>query len=241
MMTPINRLMPSSSSSTPSNPRRVSENETSRLPSGPGMGSMPPMRPSNSQDYDPSAFGSSMDSGAYNGNVHNNQGSSDDVVSEILRDVERGSSGNSHMAEYGEEDYTEYIQQPPRVQFQEPPSYDYNQDAEDHPSMIHNQTEVVRRATITDEDDDTRVDMLQAPTKKTDDLFSTEMIQLIFKEMRLPVIVAVLILLFGISQADDALGKLIPSLFLDGKMTYGGLIAKAIVGGLIFYAIQRIF
>jgi hypothetical protein len=67
----------------------------------------------------------------------------------------------------------------------------------------------------------------------------TDYIGLILDEIKLPLIVAFLILGASASGLDDILTRFIPA--LDGKSGYVGMLIKAIVGGLLFYALKRIF
>jgi hypothetical protein len=265
MMTPISRLIPTGSS--PPNARRPSERETARLVSGPGTGLMPPMRPiaSNSDGLTPAGMntgagaGIGMGSGMERGDFEQR---GDEVVNEILRDVERGRGGGSVVGDYeqhGDDGMThsstqhlQYSQhqhqhqnqqyhpstvpQPPlpsAVHFQDPISYEYREQYEDSADFLrqpHQSVDVIAKK--------------QEPSGDATaggDIMNGDFLQMVFRELRLPLMVAILILLMGISQADDMLGKFIPTLLVDGRLGYGGLIAKAVVGGLIYYAVQRIF
>jgi hypothetical protein len=161
---------------------------------------------------------------------------SGDIVNEILSDIERGASVQTQPGQY---------QQPPQqdsrpsVRFEIPPEHSYNQDAEEPASMLHSSMISpfpTQETTEGDEDDD------EVSDKDSDGGFlSTNFVGTILKETRLPIIVAALIFLTGLSNADDILARLVPALFQDGENGYTGLIIKAVVGGLLFYAIRRIF
>lgn len=262
MMTPISRLIPTGSS--PPNARRPSERETARLVSGPGTGLMPPMRPiaSNNDGLTPAGMntgaGMGMGSGMERGDFEQR---GDEVVNEILRDVERGRGGGSgdsvvgdyehhgdggmthsstqHL-QYSQQQHQQYhpptVPQPPlpsSVHFQDPISYEYREPYEDSADFLrqpHQSVDVIAKKQET-----------SGEANAGGDIMNGDFLQMVFRELRLPLMVAVLILLMGISQADDMLGKFIPTLLVDGRLGYGGLIAKAVVGGLIYYAVQRIF
>jgi hypothetical protein len=71
---------------------------------------------------------------------------------------------------------------------------------------------------------------------KEDDFF-----KLILDNAKLPLIVGLLVLLMGMTYADNTLGKFIPSLMTEtGNLGFGGLVAKAITAGLLFYVLQRL-
>lgn len=72
--------------------------------------------------------------------------------------------------------------------------------------------------------------------KEEDDFF-----KLILDNAKLPLIVGLLVLLMGMTYADDTLGKFIPSLMTaNGNLGFGGLVAKAVTAGLLFYVLQRL-
>jgi hypothetical protein len=74
------------------------------------------------------------------------------------------------------------------------------------------------------------------PAKDEDDFF-----KLILDNAKLPLIVGLLVLLMGMTYADDTLGKFIPSLLTPaGNLGFGGLVAKSITAGLLFYVLQRL-
>ena len=217
-MTPISRLMPQDSSSSGSGMRH--SEQPPRMTSGQGSGSVPPMNPP-AQTRDPM-----MTPIGTGGNQNGG-----DIVGDILRDVERGSSIQP-AAPYGE---------PQReVRFEVPPEHSYNQDAEELPQMLR-ETAEKRHNTLDDDDDDD--DDGDSPAEKDSDagFMGNQFLGMILKETRLPIIVAGLIFLAGLSNADDILGRLIPAIFQSGKGEYAGLILKAVIGGLLFYAVRKIF
>lgn len=191
----------------------------------------------------------------------------DEVVNEILRDVERGrggGSGDSVVGDYGDHGdggmthgsaqhlQHQYHQHPqhqqyhppavpqpplPAVHFQDPVSYEYREQYEDSADFLrqpHQSVDVIAKSQGSGGSGNTT-------GGGSGDIMNGDFLQMVLREIRLPLMVAVLILLMGISQADDMLGKFVPTLLVDGRLGYGGLIAKAVVGGLIYYAVQRIF
>lgn len=250
MMTPISRLIPTGSS--PPNARRPSERETARLVSGPGTGSMTPMRPVASNNNDLTPVGMGGGGSILGGGDYEQRG--DDIVNDILRDVERGrgSSGDSIVGDYdrgesglvhGSVNHIKPTQrappvpQPPlttAVHFQDPVSYTYREHDEESLDLLREPNEAPAKK-------QKKSQAKQRKDENDDENADEDFLEMLLKEIKLPLIVAVLILLMGISQADDMLGKFIPTLLVDGRLGYGGLIAKAVVGGLIYYAVQRIF
>lgn len=81
----------------------------------------------------------------------------------------------------------------------------------------------------------------QKTVKKEKDEDDTDYIGMIFDEMKLPLIVALLILGASSTSLDGTIGKFIPMLVNDGSLGYGGIIVKAIIGALLFYSLRRIF
>jgi len=153
----------------------------------------------------------------------------DDIVSEILRDTEGGQGGGY------EEDYTEYQ---PRSSPPPPPP-----DMNAHPSQYQEPEYPERVVRFEDE-----ASPAQSPTPtprikntKKDDDTDTDYIGMILNEMKLPLVVAVLILGASSTGLDSTIGKFIPTLLNDGNLGYGGIILKAVIGGLLFYALHRIF
>ena len=67
----------------------------------------------------------------------------------------------------------------------------------------------------------------------------SDYIGLILNEMKLPLIVAVLILGASSTGLDGTITKLLPAFLNMGGS--GGMVLKAIVGGLLFYVLHRIF
>lgn len=227
-MTPISRLIPRSSGD---NKMHRSEMESLRTSASMvGSGSVPPMTP-----------GSVIDA------RHMDDVRGDDLVSEILRDVEnsspmpprqqpmmsvpggRGGGGGGG----GEPEPDPMMTQFHPSQFQEPPQ-EYYQERRQY---------VGRRGNNGDDfdDDDDRPPIQEIKTKRGDGSDDTDFIGMILDEMKMPLIVAILILGVGSSGLDESLSKIVPWLVNDGKMGAVGLILKAVVGGLIFYALKRIF
>lgn len=221
-MTPISRLIPRSSGD---NKIHRSEMESLRTSASMvGSGSVPPMTP-----------GSVIDA------RHIDDVRGDDLVSEILRDVENSSPmpppprQQSTMAMSGgrEPESDPMMTQFHPSQFQEPPQ-EYYQERRQF---------MGRRGGGGDDfdDDDDRPPIQEIKTKRGDGSEDTDFIGMILDEMKMPLIVAILILGVGSSGLDESLSKIVPWLVNDGKMGAVGLILKAVVGGLIFYALKRIF
>ena len=237
-MTPISRLIPRSSGD---NKIHRSEMETSRTSASMvGAGSVPPMTP-----------GSVIDA------RHMDDVRGDDLVSEILRDVENsspmpprqhpsmtgggggggfsGSGGSGGGRGGGEPEPDPMMTQFHPSQYQDQPE-EYYQERRQF---------VGRRGgggDFDDDDDDDRPPIQEIKTKRGGDSSEdTDFIGMILEEMKMPLIVAILILGVGSSGLDESLSKIVPWLVSDGKMGAVGLILKAVVGGLIFYALKRIF
>lgn len=229
-MTPISRLIPHDSSSSGSGRGRIYTERPPRSTAGIGAGSVPPMNPP-AQTRDPMAGGYPGGSGYRDGDG--------DIVGEILRDVEHGSGESIYRDEEPRRQQSHQSHQtqqrsiPPAVHFEETPQIDYNQDAEESPLMMHRPTKM-RTRHIEDVDDDEEM------MDKQGDFLGDGFLGNVIRETRLPLIVAVLVFLSGLSNADDMLMKLVPVLFTNGNLDYSGLIVKAVVGGLLFYAICRI-
>ena len=147
----------------------------------------------------------------------------DDIVSEILRDTEGPSSSqvnmpqNNHPSQYQEQEYPEESYEPSP---QHPP----------HPQRL-----------VRFEDDDSTTPSLTRAhaSKKEDNESESDYIGLILNEMKLPLIVAVLILGASSTGLDGTITKLLPAFLNMGGS--GGMVLKAIVGGLLFYVLHRIF
>ena len=220
-MTPISRLIPRS---TGDNKIHRSEMESLRTSSSMvGAGSVPPMTP-----------GSVIDA------RHMDDVRGDDLVSEILRDVENSSphqaipGGRGGGGSGGEPDADPMMTQFHPSQFQEPPQ-EYYQERRQF---------MGRRGGNGDDfdDDDDHPPIQEIKTKRGGDSSEdTDFIGMILDEMKMPLIVAILILGVGSSGLDESLSKIVPWLVNDGKLGAMGLILKAVVGGLIFYALKRIF
>ena len=240
MMTPLTRIVPTGSSAQ----RRPAEHESSRLVSGPGTGAMPPMRPAPS-NMEPGLTPLPQMVGGVGGGGSSADLQGDEIVNDILRDVERGRRGNDSVmgGEYQQQQAPQYAPQyttqpplPSPAHFQETPRYDYREEAP--PEYLRPPPSSRRYA---DDDDSFQGGKSRDEKEGDGGLFDGDFLQMMLREIRLPLVVAILILLMGVSQADDMLGKFIPSLLVEGRLSYGGLIAKAVVGGLLYYAVQRIF
>jgi hypothetical protein len=219
-MTPISRLIPRSSGD---NKIHRSEMETSRTSASMvGSGSVPPMTP-----------GSVIDA------RHMDDVRGDDLVSEILRDVENSSPMPPRQAQQVavgrsvEPDADPMMTQFHPSQFQEPPQ-EYYQERRQFMGRRGGGGDY-------DDDDDMNPPIQEIKTKRGDGTDETDFIGMILDEMKMPLIVAILILGVGSSGLDESLSKIVPWLVNDGKMGAVGLILKAVVGGLIFYALKRIF
>ena len=220
-MTPISRLIPRSSGD---NKIHRSEMESLRTSASMvGLGSVPPMTP-----------GSVIDA------RHMDDVRGDDLVSEILRDVESSSPMTTRQQPTmtmaggrGEPESDPMMTQFHPSQFQEPPQ-EYYQERRQFVGRRGNNGDDF------DEDDD-RPPIQEIKTKRGDSSDDTDFIGMILDEMKMPLIVAILILGVGSSGLDESLSKIVPWLVNDGKMGVVGLILKAVVGGLIFYALKRIF
>ena len=217
-MTPISRLIPQDSSSSGGG---MSHSEhPPRMTAGQGTGGVPPMNPP-MQTRDQMAQGSGgPDSG--------------DIVNEILNDIERGASVQTQPGQYPQ--HQEQENHRPSVRFEIPPEHNYNQIAEEPASMLHSST-LTSFPTHEPTDDDDAI----SDKESESGFLSTNFVGTILKETRLPIIVAALIFITGLTNTDDILARLVPALFQDGENGYTGLIIKAVVGGLLFYAIRRIF
>lgn len=143
--------------------------------------------------------------------VSSGEAQGDDIVTEILRDTE-----NSEPV------YQEQNIHP--SEYQEP---DY--EVPPHP---------VER-TVRFEDEERRSPSKEKETKEPKE--DTDYIGLILDEMKLPLIVAVLILGASSTGLDSTIGRIIPALMNDGNLGYGGIVLKAVIGALLFYALRRIF
>lgn len=140
----------------------------------------------------------------------------DDIVSEILRDTEGPPpepAQNHHPSQYQEQEYPEESYSPPP-----PPN---------------------RTVRFEDEDMGTPAPAHTRAPKKEDSDAETDYIGMILNEMKLPLIVAVLILGASSTGLDGTITRLLPAFLNMGGS--GGMVLKAIVGGLLFYVLHRIF
>jgi len=138
----------------------------------------------------------------------------DDIVSEILRDTEGPppeQSQNHHPSQYQEQEYPEEAYSPPPDR-------------------------VVR---FDDEEPIAPPPARTRASKKEEVETESDYIGLILNEMKLPLIVAVLILGASSTGLDGTITKLLPAFLNMGGS--GGMVLKAIVGGLLFYVLHRIF
>jgi hypothetical protein len=95
----------------------------------------------------------------------------------------------------------------------------------------------VRRRVNLDNSSQSQSQSQSVPREKEEDDF----FKLILDNAKLPLIVGLLVLLMGMTYADDTLGKFIPSLMTaNGNLGFGGLVAKAVTAGLLFYVLQRL-
>jgi hypothetical protein len=223
-MTPLNRLIPRSSGDSTIH---RSEKETMRTPSAPGMGSIPPMTPG------PMIDGRRMDD--FRG---------DDLVSEILRDVETSSPTIGMSMGGGDGSGRGYVQQ------QSSPNQDDPMLTEFHPSQFQEKPDepssyrrkMFRGEGDDEEDDDSPpIEEIRGDKNRKNTGEETDFIGMILDEMKLPLLVALLILGAGSTGLDETISKVLPNVIFDGKMGIIGLILKAVIGGLIFYALKRIF
>ena len=146
----------------------------------------------------------------------------ENIVNDILKDVER-SNPSTH----------EPPPQKPHIRFEEPPVHNYNEAGEDNASMMN--------AEIEEEDTEQDITVLDTQSSYKKEVLQNDFIGTILKEIRLPLIVTGLILFMGLSNTDHILGRLIPVLLMNGDTGYAGLIIKSIIGGLVFYAVLKIF
>jgi hypothetical protein len=221
-MTPLSRLIPHDSSA--SGGGMSHSEQPPRMSSGQGAGGVPPMNPP-MQTRDPIA---------HQGNTGGGQDSGD-IVDEILHDIERGASVQTQPTQFKKEQDSR-----PSVHFEEPPKHNYNQETEEPAAMLR----PVSMASFpsqdvpgVDADDDDAI----SDKESESGFLNSNFVGTILKETRLPLIVAALIFVAGLSNADDILSRIVPALFQNGNNGYASLIVKAIAGGLIFYAVRRIF
>lgn len=145
------------------------------------------------------------------GDVHG-----DDIVDEILRDTGEPvpeQTQNHHPSEYQEQEYPKETYSPPLERPERPERAVHFQDEEP----------IARTRS----------------TKKDEVEHESDYIGLILNEMKLPLIVAVLILGASSTGLDGTIAKLFPAFLNMGGS--GGMVLKAIVGGLLFYVLHRIF
>jgi len=219
-MTPLSRLIPHDSSA--SGGGMSHSEQPPRMSSGQGAGGVPPMNPP-MQTRDPMIHRGGPSDGHDSG----------DIVNEILHDIERGASVQTQSAQYIHEHDTR-----PSVRFEVPPEHSYNQGAEEPATMLRPVTmsSFPTQEPVDGDDDDAISD------KESEGGFlNSNFVGTILKETRLPIIVAALIFISGLANADEILARIVPALFQDESNGYAGLIVKAIVGGLLFYAVRRIF
>lgn len=228
-MTPISRLIPQSSGV---NKIHRSEMETIRTnTSMVGAGSVPPMTPGNVIDA-----------------RHMDDIRGDDLVSEILRDVNNSSPQ--------QQPYTYRNEGSWQGQGQGQGQGQSHGDVMDpmmtqiHPSQYQDipeeyNPERKRYMGGRYDEDDESPPIKEIKTKRGNNNLDggddTDFIGMLLEEIKMPLIVAILILGVGSSGLDESLSKIVPWLVNDGKMGVIGLILKAVVGGLIFYALKRIF
>lgn len=148
----------------------------------------------------------------------------DDLVTEILQDTEKPS--------------TEQPPQPPPAS-QPPPQFS-PREGQAHPSEYQEPQFIQRQVHFEDEP-------LPEPStsppisKQHEDPEDRDYIGMILDEMKLPLIVAILILGANSGGLDTTIGKFIPVLMDGGSLGYAGVVIKAVIGGLLFYALRRIF
>lgn len=224
-MTPIGRLIPQDSTAT-GNGQNYTE-QPPRMPSGQGAGNVPPMNPPMQTRDAPPTYPDGRGGGA-------GSGDGGDIVNDILRDVERGASIQTQTQTPPQHPYQD---QRPTVRFETPPSHDYNQHAEDPASMLQVPSSRYRSREIDDDEDDEMI----SDKDSESGILGNNFVGTILKETRLPILVAGLIFVAGLANADDMLIRLVPALFQNGNNGYAGLIVKAVIGGLLFYAVRRIF
>jgi hypothetical protein len=109
---------------------------------------------------------------------------------------------------------------------------------EHHPSQ-YQEPEYPERMVRFEDEREMRPPSPKSVTK--DEEADTDYIGLILNEMKLPLVVAVLILGASSTGLDSTIGKFIPALMNESALGYGGIIVKAVIGGLLFYALHRIF
>jgi hypothetical protein len=161
---------------------------------------------------------------------------SGDIVNEILHDIERGASVQTQPAQPAQ--YPQEQDSRPSVRFEVPPEHSYNQEAEEPATMLRPVTMSSFPAQDpADGDDDDAI----SDKDSEGGFLNSNFVGTILKETRLPIIVAALIFISGLTNADEILARIVPALFQDENNGYTGLIVKAIVGGLLFYAVRRIF
>lgn len=145
----------------------------------------------------------------------------DDIVSEILRDTE------------GESD------QEPLV----PPNHHPSQYQEqEYPGHEHENVERSRMVRFEDEEEYSSPSPTPARSrsqKRDDPEGDSDYIGMILNEMKLPLIVAVLMLGASSTGLDNTITRFLPSFLNMGGS--GGMVVKAVVGGLLFYVLHRIF
>lgn len=136
----------------------------------------------------------------------------DDIVSEILRDTEGPSPDQAQTHHPSQYQEQEY----PEEAYSQPPNKTVR--FEDIGPLTPTRTRTLRK-----EDSDTE----------------TDYIGMILNEMKFPLIVAILILGASSTGLDSTITRLLPVFLNMGGS--GGMILKAIVGGLLFYVLHRIF
>ena len=144
----------------------------------------------------------------------------DDLVNEILRDSE--DTADEYMTPIDQDHY-------------HPPN-----EMQSHPSHFQEPEYPERTVHFEDEEPPTSPRPRPKANRKEEES-DTDYIGMILDEMKLPLIVAVLILGASSTGLDSTIGKFIPTLLNEGNLSYSGIIMKAVIGGLLFYALHRIF
>lgn len=151
----------------------------------------------------------------------------DELVTEILQDTEHSSKPH--------DDY-----QPPPTERRSPPPQSPPREEQAHPSEYQEPQFVERQVHF--EDESLPVVSQPPPSPRyQDDSDEKDYIGMILEEMKLPLIVAILILGANAGSLDSTMGKIIPALMNGDSLGYAGIVVKAVIGGLLFYALRRIF
>lgn len=154
----------------------------------------------------------------------------DALVEEILRDSSQMGGGEM----YDDAPQRQRLPPPPRQQQAHPSQYQ-------EPEYIEEEYEELpprpTRRSVRFDDEGPR-ERPPSPKKDDDD---SDYIGFIFNEMKMPLIVALLIMGASSTNLDGVLSRVLPAFVADSGLGYIGSIIKAIVGGLLFYALRRIF